>query len=154
MLLAGLRTGLVGLAAAACTTGSEGRGPAAVVDPDLALRDAAVLREVALLAAYDATLTAHAGLARDLRPLREEHATHLLALTGLALRTAGTPTPPCRSSHPPTVPARPAGARAALRRLETTTQVAHREAAVTASARLAPVLASLAACEASHVAVL
>lgn len=124
----------------ACTRTS--RRPAAappVVDPDVALRAAAVAREQALLDAYDAAATTPALQAR-LSPLRAEHAVHLQALGG-GPAVAG-PAPPTS----PTV--------AQLAALERVTAAAHRDAAVTASRRLAPVLASLAASETTHLSLL
>ena len=78
----------------ACT---EGAAPApARVDPDVALREAAVLRERSLLQAYDAVLLALPALGERLLPVRAEHVAHLTALTGPAL-TGPAATAPSRS---------------------------------------------------------
>ncbi|MEO6204442.1 MAG: hypothetical protein ABIO67_03535 [Mycobacteriales bacterium] len=146
VLLAGVLT----VTTAACTSISE-PAPQAPPDPDISLRGAAIVRERTLLVAYDAALIAHPSLRATLAPLRADHATHLDRLTG---QLPGTPAPAADPTPPSAPPATAAGQRAALRALERSTQAAHRDAAITASRVLAPVLASLAACEASHAVVL
>jgi hypothetical protein len=119
-LLAGLAVAPV----AACTSGSS--APARV-DPDVALRAAAVAREVDLVALYDALppTPVHAAL-------RAEHVEHLRAL--------GAVLPSARPTHPDPQPV-PAERAAAA---------AHAADALRAGRGLAAVLASLAASEASH----
>jgi hypothetical protein len=130
-------TGLAG--AAACTT-SKTPPPPKAVDPDIALRAAAVAREQSLLAAYDVALAARPALATKLTPLRADHVTHLAALqTPDATATPATAT---ATAGPP------------LAQLEKAAAGAHAAAALLASRELAPVLASLAACESSHVGLL
>ncbi|MGW2486492.1 hypothetical protein ACWCV9_04625 [Streptomyces sp. NPDC001606] len=63
----------------------------------------------ALLAQYDATLTAHPGLAERLRPLRAEVAAHAAAFT-----SGTTPTPSASASASPSPAPVPATERAAL----------------------------------------
>jgi hypothetical protein len=128
-------TGLAGVAA--CTT-RKAAFPPKSVDPDVALRAAAVAREQALLAAYDAALAARPALATKLTPLRADHVTHLAALTAPNATSTAAPAP----------------ATSPLAHLERTTAAAHAAAALLASRELAPVLASLAACESSHVGLL
>ncbi len=145
-----LLSGVLTVTTAACTSGSEPAVPPSP-DPDIALRDAALARERTLLAAYDAALVAHPSLRADLAPLRADHAIHLDRLTGPQPSTPATssePTPPAAAATTP------AAQRATLRALERSAQAAHRDGAITASQVLAPVLASLAACEASHAVVL
>lgn len=127
--------GAGGLLLTACT---GRRTPAArpTPDPDVALRAAAVARERALLAAYDAHLAATPALAARLAPLRADHLAHLQALG------AG----PVPGPAPAPLPV--------LADLERRTAEGHAQDCVTASRRLAPVLASLSACEASHLVVL
>jgi hypothetical protein len=130
--------------------------------------------ERALLAQYDATLSRHRTLATRLAPLRSDHLAHVRALehalglepaadpTGRTSPTsstsgaggagsAGGPTGDSGSPAVPTVPASPAAALAALRTAERTAR-AHRSAAALAAASSdrAALLASIAACEASH----
>jgi len=112
-------------------------GPQPAVDPDVALREAAVRRELALLAAYDAALRARPGSAALLRALRAEHAEHLAAL-------GGAPAAPSPSV------ARAAGRLSRLRALERTAAAGHGRDALGASRQLASVLAALAAAETSH----
>lgn len=132
------RRGLLGLlalapAAVACTSSSEPDRPAPV-DPDVALRAAAVVRERALLAAYDAALAARPDDAR-LAPLRAEHQAHLEALEGAS--PSGTPSPA-------------AAAPVDLAAAEREAAAAHAAATAQASPGLAALLAQLAASEASH----
>jgi hypothetical protein len=128
-------TGLAG--AAACTT-SKTPPPPKAVDPDIALRAAAVAREQSLLAAYDVALAARPALATKLTPLRADHVTHLAALQA----PNATATTATATAGPP------------LAQLEKAAGAAHAAAALLASRELAPVLASLAACESSHVGLL
>ena len=122
------------LPVAACTTSDD---RPARVDPDDALRAAAVERERALLSSYDAVLAALPTLAARLAPLRAEHEQHLAALAA--------PSPSPSPSAAPTV-----RTVAQLVALERTTAAAHATDALSASRELAMVLASLAASEASH----
>ncbi len=149
-----LLLGGTAIAAGALVVGCTGEPDArpARVDPDLALRAAAVLRERELLAAYDAALVDHPALRAVLAPLREDHAVHLARLEELT-DPVMSPTP---SAPPVVAPVKdaPAARRTALRGQERAAQAAHRDAAITASRSLAPLLASLAACEASHAALL
>jgi len=121
------------------------------VDPDVALIAAAVAQEQSLLLAYDEALVEHPELAAQLTPLRDEHAQHLARLQP----TVPTPTPtPTVASSAATTRELPSTRRAKLAALERNAAAAHGTAALTASRRLAPVLASLSACEASHAVVL
>lgn len=148
-----LLVGVVAASAPACTSNRR-PGPPPRVDPDVALREAALAREKLLLAAYDAGLAAHVELQPLLAPLRADHATHLEALTALVLGAPPVrPTPTVPAPVVPPVATTPVAQRVALRALERSTQAAHRDAALLASRALAPLLASLAACEASHAAV-
>ncbi len=153
-----LSAGAFGLAAACTSPRRPGAVRPARPDPDIALTAAAVDRERALLAAYDAALAATPALAGRLAPLRAEHAEHLAGLgagpsPGLgAGLSPGTPTAsPATAAAPPRGPGGGAGqARSSLATAEHAAAAAHAAATVTASARLAAVLASLAASEASH----
>lgn len=147
---------------AACTSKPRPR-TAPAVDPDTALAAAAVARELALLAAYDEALATSPALAPRLAALRAEHVEHLRALgqvpaspgasgTPQASPTPASPTPASHASASP--PAGRAAVLLRLRALERAGADGHAGAALAASRRLAPVLASLAASEASHAAVL
>ncbi len=142
-----------GLVLGGCTSGSTARPDP--VDPDVALAELARVREQTLLDAYAAAALAHPQLASRLTVLRAEHEVHLAAV---ATSAPSPPASPAVSSAvslvaPPVVDS-PSARLAALRNLETAMSRSHALAAVTASRTLAPVLASLAACEASHAAVL
>lgn len=136
----------------ACTSRTRPRATPRPVDPDTALRDAAVARELALLAAYDDLLATSPALAPRLGALRAEHEEHLRALG----QAPPSPTPSSPAASPPSSPPSSPlpGGLVRLRALERSTAEAHAAAALTASRRLAPALASLAASEASHAAVL
>jgi len=143
------------LLAAGCTDAAP--PPAAVVDPDDALRERAVVREQSLLSAYDTTLTTFPELTERLLPVRTQHAEHLLALTGPPASTPPSASP--STSPPPMVSAVPPLATAALALAwladaERTAAGAHAAACVEASRTLASLLAALAASEHSHPAVL
>ena len=133
-----------GVSLASACTWRHRRPPAALptapVDPDVAARAAAVQREQALVTGYDQALLAAPSLASRLAPLRADHVAHLAALGA---------TPPVASSAPH-VAQLPAAVLRGLRSLEHSAADGHATAAATTSRRLAPVLASLAACEASH----
>lgn len=143
-----------GAALAGCTDGAAPvPAPPAPVDPDVALREAAVARERALLRSYDAVLLALPSLAQRLLPVREEHAAHLDALTGP--QPAAGPSPsaaPGAPAVPP--PATAAAALAGLAAAEAQASTAHARDVPAASRGLAGLLASLAASEASHPVVL
>lgn len=110
---------------AACT--STPSRPAKV-DPDVALRAAAVERERGLLARYDAAPPSPVVAA-----IRAEHEQHLTAL--------GAPSP---------APTAPPPASGSLVAAERAAAAGHAADAMKASPALAAVLASLAASEASH----
>jgi hypothetical protein len=106
------------------------------LSPDVTLRSAALDRELALLAAYDAVIAKVPAAAPRLRPLAADKAAHVAALgKGTALPSTVTTL-------------------VQLRSLERQAAAAHAEAAVSASRSLAPLLASLAASSSSAVAAL
>ena len=132
----------------ACTAEAPPARPQPV-DPDVALRAAAVARERQLLARYDALLQQQPDLAPRLSPVRAEHAEHLTALGEAEQPGTGSPTTP----PPPTVPpptATDPGGLPGLVQAERAAAAAHVAATSSASAVLAAVLAQLAASEASH----
>lgn len=118
---------------AACKKGTA-RTP--VVDPDDALRAAALEREQQLLAAYQSVMAAHPPLAAQLRLLAANKAVHVAELGA----------PSVASSTVTTV--------AQLRVLERSAATEHGRAALTASRSLAPLLASLSASSSCAAAVL
>lgn len=144
MLAAGLLVPLAG-----CTGAAPDPSPSPspkLVDPDVALRAAAVERERGLLAAYDEALAADPSRATLLAPLRAEHAAHLGALEVAAM--APPSTSPDSSSRPGAAAVRTATAR--LRSVERRAAAEHAADALPASRALAQLLASLAAAEAAH----
>jgi hypothetical protein len=127
-------------ALAACTSSAARPAPA---DPDVPLRAAAVARERALLAQYDAAAASSPSLAARVAAIRDEHTQHLAALLGQP------PTP-----SPAASPAAVAPTLAELVAAEHAAAAGHAAGALGASRRLAALLASLAASEASHPVVL
>jgi hypothetical protein len=152
---------------AACTGSSPVRAPQLTADQRLARRVAAEI--IVLSAAYAATIAAHPRTRRELAPLAAEHEAHLTALA--ALQPAPTATPSTSSSgstspsaaasptaaaspsasSPPVAPS-PAAARTALATAEEAAAARRRHQAGDAGPDLARLLASIAACEAVHAA--
>ncbi|HUR14967.1 MAG TPA: hypothetical protein VM097_10810 [Mycobacteriales bacterium] len=132
---------LLAAATATACTSDEPPGPPART-PDDALREAAVAREQALVDAYTAALQAHPQDAPRLAHLLGDHSAHLARL-GPVVGASASPRPPARALS-----------LRALASRERAAAAAHGAAALTASRELASLLASLAACEASHAAVL
>lgn len=140
-------------------TGCLGPPDSPPVDPFAAerrLRER-VAREVSeLSSAYDAVLARFPEAADELATLAAEHAAHVAALRGPqpsvspAPSTASTPPSPPPASVPSTV----AEARVALAAAERAASERRTRQAVTAPARTARLLASIAACEATHAALL
>lgn len=132
-------------------------GPAPV-DPDDALRAAAVAREGALLQAYDAALRAAPSLTARLAPVRAEHAVHLAALTGPGPSPSSSrsalPGAPGPGAPGPATSAGATGVLAGLVRAEQAAATGHAGDVAAASRPLAALLASLSASEASHPVVL
>jgi hypothetical protein len=139
---------------AACTTERSPR-PSAPSRDEL-LRAEAVQREQALVTAYADALGERPELTSLLAPLLGDHSAHLAALGG----TVATASPLPSSSSPPAPPRSRAVVLRSLAAQERAAAAAHAAAAelaeadVPCSRRLAPLLASLAASEASHLVVL
>lgn len=137
VLVAALAVGVGGCRGAA----DQAAGRRSAGDRDRAVRARAVAAERALLAAYDAVLATHPDPGGRLARVRAEHAAHLAALGGtahLAALGAG-------ASHPPAPDLLSLERRAAADRVTDCLAVADPE--------LARLLASVAACEAAHAAV-
>lgn len=138
--------------AAACTAGDGAAAPSPTqADPDVALRLAAQERERALISAYRREAQQLPHLAAELDAIAEHHVQHLTALGGRG--ASPTPTGAAVPQRADTSPAAVA-ARRRLAALERSAAVQHERDAAAASLRLAPLLASLCASEASHAAVL
>ncbi|MGC9666395.1 hypothetical protein ACNTMW_07530 [Planosporangium sp. 12N6] len=128
-------------------TQREGRPPVAPDPLNPFYRDTA-----ALLARYEATLTAQPALADRLGPLRDTHRAHLEALAREI--GPGLDTPPASSNAAADSPTDPAGALAALHRAEKDAAAAARTACLSAPSYRAVLLGCIAAARASHVEVL
>jgi hypothetical protein len=126
-------------------------------DPDLRLRRAVALEVRVLVAAYAAVAAAFpdAGSARlaRLRSLAAEHEAHIVALEGPP--PTASPSPSTRTgspnpSAPPQVPSTPAAAVTWLAGLERAAAARRTGQVLAAGADLGRLLASIAACEATH----
>jgi hypothetical protein len=144
-LLTGAVAGAAGVLVAACTplTGSD---DAAVPPADTDPLEPLLAAELALVASYDAVIAAKPAQAARLKPLRADHAAHAQALKARL--------DPRRSN---------AVAAATTVQVSTVTALADAEqaamdgataACLAATGERAALLASIAACEASHLAVL
>lgn len=133
------------------TPGGQGNDP----DPDLALLATAVTDKQDLLAAYEAAATRHPQLGTGLKPLREDHAAHLAALTSFR---PDLPAPEPSASASPTAPSTPTSRDQAVESLATAElAAAGRRIGQCRNARdpeLARLLASIGGCEAAHTAML
>lgn len=144
------RTLLAGGAAALLVTGCSTGHDDATDERDRAeerLRARAGRDSAALLAAYDATIAAHTGLAGRLRPLRAEVARHAEAFASSTASTASSsPSAPPR----PSVPGDEKSALAALADAERRAADGRASALASAPPELARLLASVAAAGAAH----
>ena len=133
-------------------------------DPDVALLQAALDRELSLMQRYDDALAATSGpaasrpagsrLAASLAALRAEHAVHVAALGAFPTPAGTAPdpiTPRASATRRLSATGRPGSVLAALAEQERLVSGAHARDALVASRELAAVLATLAASEASHV---
>ncbi len=136
----------------ACT-GAQSSTPRSLLSAQqrLARRTATDIRQ--LSDRYAATLAAHPSLRARLMPLAAEHDAHASALERLVPRPTATPSP--RPSAPTrTVPSTAAEAITALAATEQVAATRRAREALKAAPELARLLASIAACEAVHAAVL
>jgi hypothetical protein len=135
-----LQVALLSPVVVACT--SEDRNGPTRVDPDVAIRRAAIDRERALIERYQAAAASSSSrIAALVAPMLAEHEQHLAALDA----PSPTPSATATTAPPPAVPTL-----AQLAAAERSAAAAHAGGAVAASRSLAAVLASLAASEASH----
>jgi hypothetical protein len=113
---------------------------------------AAIAAKQDMTGRYMAAITAHPALAPVLRPLLAENDAHLAELQ----RRLIEPVRPIhrRSASPPPAPSAPDATLAALRAAEHAAAAAHVGQLSTAAPALAQLLASIAACEATHAAAL
>ena len=159
-VLAGLGIGSLGAGAlsplAGCTkTPSSAPSPQREPDPVRAVDLAAVARALAtsqdLTARYAAAIAAFPDLAGLLVPLEAEHAAHVAALD--TTPASGTAAPPSSTASGP-APAVAGEALAALAAAERASAAARVADLLAASPAVARLLASIAACQAAHAAVL
>jgi hypothetical protein len=146
----------------ACTPWGTAAGPPGLTaDQRLAARVADEIRT--LEAAYAATIARHPTTRSELSSLAAEHDLHIAALDAIApaptasASAAGSPTPrttPPQAPVRPSVPTSPATARNALQTAERTAAVRRQGQTLRAGPELGRLLASVAACEAVHAALL
>jgi hypothetical protein len=161
----------LGVLATGCTSAPAADSPSPQGEPDrvraidLAVVDSALAASQDLAKRYAATLTAFPELAGVLAPLEAEHAAHIAALDttpasapGAASTESTAPTPPVPTgSAVPSVPSVPAIQRdavAALTAAERASAAARVADLLASSPAVARLLASIAACQATHAAVL
>ncbi len=154
-VLAATATALPLLAAGCKGVGALGTPP--TPGPDVAVLREAIAVERGLIAGYDSAIASAAGLTTALSPLLEQHQQHLARMRSRLIVPAGSPAT-ARASQPP-VPAPvpsgpPAAVLTALEAAETRAASALLGWLATASPSLAQLLASVAASEASHAALL
>jgi hypothetical protein len=153
----GVLVGGAALLLTGCTSsGDPATPPGPTLDERLAARAADEIRTLA--ATYTATIARHPATRSELSTLAAEHDLHIAALGPFAPPAAsprtGSPTP---SATPPPalpVPSSQAAARAALASAEHAAARRRRSQTRRAGAELARLLASVAACEAVHAALL
>ncbi len=133
--------------------------PPATTAADARVLGSAIAAERALLGLYASVLDAHPRLGRRLRPVVAHHEAHLAALAdaaGTATKRRGRPSPSPRdtAARKRDIPRSPAAALAALVRAERDAARARAGDAVSVSPASARLLASVAAAEAAHAALL
>ena len=146
------RRGLLGLSAGAllsgCLPGKHRADRPLPPDPDLVATASVRTDELALVAAYDAAIDTFPALAPTLAPMRQHHQEHLAALPRDA--RSGSP----RAVQQATTTSEQAAVLRSLvagERAAAATRIAD---CLSASVRLAPLLASIGASEAAHASVL
>ncbi len=143
------------LALTGCLPSVDGTPPRP--DPDLRLRTRVATEVRELVSAYAAAAAAFPALEQRLAPLAAEHRAHVAALRGpvadpaTAATTPSAPGPTSASPPPPVVPTSPAGTLEWLAGLERTAADRRTRQLLRAGPDLARLLASLAACETTHV---
>lgn len=145
VLIGGLAAAAAVVGLAGCTD-SERSAPPSPVLPVLA-------DSRSLVAAYDAVLVRHADLDGRLGPLRADHRRHVTELT----KRLGSATPSASTSASPSAPAVPDDADAAVAMLADAEKKAQHNgvaACLSAPTEYATLFGSIAACRATHVAVL
>ena len=157
------RRGVLALAALALPLLAGGcKGIGALGTPPRAAPDVAVARDVIagerlLIARYTAVLVATPGLAGQLHPVLVQHTEHLARLRA-RLRDPGAAARPARTGRAtpaaPPVPHAPAAALASLRTAEDAAAASLARHLSVVSPSFAQLLASIAASEASHAALL
>lgn len=142
------------LLAAGCSKGFGALGTPPSPAPEVAVLTGAMKAEQLMIARYEAALARSPALAATLDPLLAEHRAHLAALTARLLPGAARPAPSPSASPRVTVPAGAAPAVAYLAAAESSAAAAFLRQLAAVSPSLAQLLASIAASEATHAAVL
>lgn len=137
----------VAASAAAAPAATEPSPTKSAAHPERDPQRTDLVAEATLLATYDAAIAAHPSLEGKLAPMRADHAAHLHALAAMIRSAAPKPE---GAGHWPTG----AAALAALVAAEKSAAADRATACVAAARDRAPVLASISASEAVHVAVL
>jgi hypothetical protein len=145
------------LAIAGCVGPDPLSGPPRPSRDVLALT-AAMSSEQLLIYRYKAVIAAYPSLAHPLKPLLSQHDAHLAQLRGRLIVPPGASPPPspspAQSAAAPTVPGTAAGAAAFLQATERDAAAAQVRRLAEVAPSLAQLMASIAACEATHAAAL
>jgi hypothetical protein len=142
------------LGTAGCAT-LDAASAASRVSPDVTLLRAAIAAKTAMIARYRATAAAHPALRSGLAPLLGDHQAHLDELQHRLVQpphpsAPASPSPRTGAQPPPQVPAGDGAAVSALISAEQAAAATHITQLRSATPSFAQLLASIAACEATH----
>ena len=151
-MLAASTTTLPFLALTACARPSPLASPPPL-SADVQVLFAAAFAEENLVSLYKRTMASYSALAPELAPLLAEHLAHLAQLRARIIEPPGKRVPHTVTSRPP-IPATRTAAIALLRTAEQAASTAQLRRLPGAPPSLAQLYASIAASEATHVAVL
>jgi len=141
------------LATASCVGPDPLTGPPRPSREVVALRGA-ISAEQILIYRYKAVIAAYQSLARSLEPLLSQHDAHLAQLRGRLIEPPAASPSPSKPAPVPAVPGSAADAAAFLQAAERNAAAAQVKRLTAVAPSLAQLLASIAACEATHVAAL
>ncbi|MGE5292920.1 MAG: hypothetical protein ACM3ML_38185 [Micromonosporaceae bacterium] len=130
--------------------------PTAKIPSDASILASAIAAKKKMIALYTSVSTAHPSLAPHLRPLLHDNDAHLQELQRRLIHPAAAHPGNQASPRPgpPAAPRRRAAALAALRAAEAGAAAVHIQQLQTVAPSFAQLLASIAACEATHAALL
>jgi hypothetical protein len=146
--------GLAALAVSGCEPLDVAEGKTPTVSLDVRTLQAAIAAEQDLIDLYNRTMSTYSGLSSTLAPLLAEHTEHLSRLKATVSYPAGYKASPSASPRPATVAGTRAAAVSALRSAESAAAAGQLDRLAAVSPSNAQLLASIAASELTHAAVL